>query len=117
MKLVREVNYGQAYSFKYSARPGTPAAEKQAVPDEVASERLQRLQALLSEQQYATQDAMVGRELDVLFEKTGRDPGQLIGKSQYLHAVHALAEPEMIGTVQKVMITRSVTNSLSGKLA
>jgi tRNA-2-methylthio-N6-dimethylallyladenosine synthase len=117
MKLVREVNYGQAYSFKYSARPGTPAAEKQAVPDDVASERLQRLQALLSEQQYATQDAMVGRELDVLFEKTGRDPGQLIGKSQYLHAVHALAEPEMIGTVQKVMITRSVTNSLSGKLA
>ncbi len=116
MQLVRDVHYGQAYSFKYSARPGTPAAEKEDVPADVASHRLQRLQALLTEQQYKTQADMVGREVEVLFEKRGRQDGQLIGKSDYLHAVHAEAPADMIGTVQPVKITKNMTNSLTGQL-
>ena len=91
MDLVEAVGYGQAYSFKYSARPGTPAAEKSPVDASVADERLQRLQALLTRQQRAAQDSMVGREVSVLFEKAGRLEGQLVGKSEYLHAVHAQA--------------------------
>ena len=117
MELVRKVGYGQAYSFKYSARPGTPAAEKEAVADDVATARLHRLQALLKEQQIEWQDSMVGREVKVLFEKEGREAGQLIGKSDYLHAVHCVAPSEMIGTVQRVRILRSMTNSLTGELA
>ncbi len=116
LQLVRDVHYGQAYSFKYSARPGTPAAEKPDVPAEIAHERLQRLQALLTEQQYQTQSDMVGRTVNVLFEKQGRQEGQLIGKSDYLHAVHAVAPVDMIGTVQPVRITKSMTNSLTGQL-
>ena len=116
MELVRTVNYGQAYSFKYSARPGTPAAEKPAVPDDVASDRLQKLQSLLSEQQYAVQRSMVGRVVNVLFEKQGRNPGQMIGKSEYLHAVHAEAPVNVIGEVCKVRITKDMTNSLTGEL-
>lgn len=116
LELVRTVKYGQAYSFKYSARPGTPAAEKEAVSDDVAAERLQRLQALLTEQQYAAQRGMVGREVGVLFEKKGREAGQLIGKSDYLHAVHCEAPEAMIGTVQQVRIVASMTNSLTGEL-
>lgn len=116
MTLVRTVGYGQAYSFKYSRRPGTPAAERDEVPDDVATERLHRLQALLSEQQKAAQDAMVGRDVDVLFEKKGRQDGQLIGKSQYLHAVHVEAPDELNGRVSKVRITKSMTNSLTGEL-
>ncbi|MEM9434751.1 MAG: tRNA (N6-isopentenyl adenosine(37)-C2)-methylthiotransferase MiaB [Pseudomonadota bacterium] len=116
LALVREVHYGQAYSFKYSARPGTPAAEKEAVPEAVATERLHRLQALLSEQQQQTQTEMVGRIVSVLFEKSGRNPGQLIGKSEYLHAVHADAPASMIGEIAQVRVTASVSNSLSGEL-
>ncbi|GFE63078.1 tRNA (N6-isopentenyl adenosine(37)-C2)-methylthiotransferase MiaB [Litoreibacter roseus] len=116
MSLVRTVRYGQAYSFKYSARPGTPAAEKESVPDDISSERLQRLQALLTEQQRAIQDSMVGREVKVLFEKTGRLEGQLIGKSEYLHAVHADAPADNIGQIRTVRIVESVRNSLKGEL-
>ena len=116
MQLVRDVHYGQAYSFKYSSRPGTPAAEREDVPGEVATDRLHRLQALLSEQQYQTQDSMVGREVEVLFEKRGREDGQLIGKSDYLHAVHAEAPAELIGKVCPVRIVKARTNSLAGEL-
>ena len=116
MQLVRDVHYGQAYSFKYSARPGTPAAEKEDVPPQIATERLHQLQALLSAQQYETQDSMVGRTVHVLFEKAGRDPGQLVGKSEYLHAVHVDAPEQMIGTVQPVKITGTGRNSLAGTL-
>ncbi|MAN14990.1 MAG: tRNA (N6-isopentenyl adenosine(37)-C2)-methylthiotransferase MiaB [Dinoroseobacter sp.] len=116
LDLVEAVGYGQAYSFKYSARPGTPAAEKPPVPDEIASERLQRLQALLGRQQRAAQDAMVGREVRVLFEKPGREAGQLIGKSDYLHAVHADAPADLIGRIATVRIVESRANSLKGEL-
>jgi len=113
LALVREVNYGQSYSFKYSPRPGTPAAERSQVNDVDKSDRLARLQALLSDQQHAAQEAMVGREVAVLFEKAGRLSGQLIGKSEYLHAVHAMCDSARIGDVVKVKITESLTNSLS----
>ncbi len=116
LALVEAVGYGQAYSFKYSARPGTPAAERPGVDAAEADDRLQRLQALLGRQQKAAQDAMVGREVKVLFEKAGRLEGQLVGKSEYLHAVHCDAPAEMSGTIQKVRITNSSSNSLGGTL-
>lgn len=117
MDLIREVNYGQAYSFKYSARPGTPAAERAFVAADVADARLQELQALLTVQQRALQESMVGQEVQVLFEKAGRIEGQMIGKSQHLHAVHVEARNQKIGDICRVGITNSETNSLGGKLA
>ncbi len=116
MDLVRTVGYGQAYSFKYSARPGTPAAEKPMVEASVADERLQRLQALLTEQQRAAQDSMVGRDVKVLFEKKGRLEGQLVGKSDYLHAVHVQAPESLMGEIARVRIIDSGPNSLAGEL-
>ncbi|PUB12150.1 tRNA (N6-isopentenyl adenosine(37)-C2)-methylthiotransferase MiaB [Yoonia sediminilitoris] len=116
MQLVRDVHYGQAYSFKYSTRPGTPAAEKPQLPEDVMNERLQRLQALLREQQQATQASMVGREVKVLFEKAGREVGQMIGKSEYLHAVYAKAPAEVLGQVRRVKIIEDSPNSLAGAL-
>jgi len=116
MNLVRDVHYGQAYSFKYSTRPGTPAAEKPQLPEDVMNDRLQRLQALLRAQQQATQAAMVGREVKVLFEKAGREAGQMIGKSEYLHAVYADAPVEVLGQVRRVKILQDSPNSLKGAL-
>jgi len=116
LDLIRTVNYGQAYSFKYSTRPGTPAAERDQLPEPVKTERLHRLQELLSTQQRTVQDSMVGRDVSVLFEKPGRFDGQLVGKSQYLHAVHVAASTESIGQVRAVRITQSSSNSLSGEL-
>ncbi|MEO0664440.1 MAG: tRNA (N6-isopentenyl adenosine(37)-C2)-methylthiotransferase MiaB [Pseudomonadota bacterium] len=114
MALVREVRYGSAFSFKYSARPGTPAAEKAGVDPDVATERLHRLQALLTEQQRAAQDSMVGREVSVLFEKKGRMEGQMVGKSDYLHAVHVADPRAEIGQIARVRIVESGPNSLKG---
>ena len=116
MSLIREVHYGQAYSFKYSTRPGTPAAEKPQLPEDVMNDRLQRLQALLREQQQTTQAAMVGREVKVLFEKAGREAGQMIGKSEYLHAVYAEAPAEVQGQVRSVRVIEDSPNSLKGVL-
>ncbi|MFK7938730.1 MAG: tRNA (N6-isopentenyl adenosine(37)-C2)-methylthiotransferase MiaB [Roseovarius sp.] len=116
MALVREVQYGYAYSFKYSTRPGTPAAERALVDENEATDRLYRLQALITEHQRAIQDAMVGRTVKVLFEKPGRDPGQMVGKSEYLHAVHVTDSNLERGQIAPVKIVGSGTNSLSGKL-
>jgi tRNA-2-methylthio-N6-dimethylallyladenosine synthase len=116
LDLVAAVGYGQAYSFKYSSRPGTPAAERAPVDPDQASERLQRLQALLGQQQRAAQDGMVGREVSVLFEKPGRLPGQMVGKSEYLHAVHVDAPETQRGEIARVRITNSAANSLAGVL-
>ena len=117
LDLVRQVGYGTAYSFKYSARPGTPAMERDGqVSEEEASERLQRLQALLGEQQRATQDAMVGLRVQVLFEKSGREAGQMVGKSEYLHAVHVEGPADLRGKIAPVEIVESRTNSLKGRL-
>ena len=116
LDLVAAAGYGQAYSFKYSSRPGTPAAERAPVDPDEASERLQRLQALLGQQQRAAQDGMVGREVSVLFEKPGRLPGQMVGKSEYLHAVHVDAPETQRGEIARVRITNSAANSLAGVL-
>jgi tRNA-2-methylthio-N6-dimethylallyladenosine synthase len=113
LRLVREVGYGMAYSFKYSARPGTPAAEKAPVADEVADARLQALQALLTRQQRAAQDEMVGREVSVLYEKAGRQPGQMVGKSQHLMAVHVQDPAGKVGDIVRARVLASSANSLS----
>ncbi|MDM7933725.1 tRNA (N6-isopentenyl adenosine(37)-C2)-methylthiotransferase MiaB [Tabrizicola sp.] len=111
--LIRAVGYGAAFSFKYSARPGTPAAEKPPVPAEVADERLQQVQALITSQQRDCQEAMVGREVTVLYEKPGRMPGQMVGKSDHLHAVHVQDEAGRIGQLVRVRVTASSSNSLA----
>ncbi len=116
MDLVRAVEYGQCYSFKYSPRPGTPAAERPQVPEDEKDARLQRLQALLRDQQRAVQDRMVGREVGVLFEKPGRSPGQMVGKSDHLHSVFVAAEGLRPGDMRRVRITSSAANSLEGAL-
>lgn len=116
MELIRKVKYGQSYSFKYSVRPGTPAAERMQVPEGKKNIRLQELQKLLSEQQKAVQEDMVGRTVSVLFEKTGRQIGQVVGKSDYLHAVHVPGEENKVGLLENVLITGSNTNSLEGKI-
>ena len=116
LRLIEAVGFGSAFSFKYSPRPGTPAAEKPQVDAEVADERLQRLQALVATQQRAAQEAMVGREMDVLFEKPGRMAGQMTGKSPWLHAVHAEAPELGPGAIARVRITASGPNSLAGVL-
>ncbi|WP_194097992.1 tRNA (N6-isopentenyl adenosine(37)-C2)-methylthiotransferase MiaB [Marivivens aquimaris] len=116
MDLVRRVEFGASFTFKYSTRPGTPAAEKPQLPDDVANERLYALQALITKQQRAAQDSMVGREVEVLFEKKGRLPGQIVGKSSYLHAVHAVGPESDIGQIRRVKIVESGPNSLAGVL-
>ncbi len=116
MDLIRATGYGQAYSFRYSPRPGTPAAEKPQVAQEVAEDRLQRLQALINDQQAAAQAAMVGQEVGVLFEKPGRMPGQVTGKSDHLHAVFADGPESLIGQVARVRIVESAPHSLRGAL-
>ncbi len=116
MALVSEVRYGQSYSFRYSARPGTPAAERQQVHPEVAQDRLRRLQTLLSQQQRDIQNDAVGREVKVLFERVGRKQGQMVGKSEHLHAVHVSAGSIAPGDLLGVRITHSAPNSLAGEL-
>ncbi len=113
MDLIGAVGFGAAFSFKYSARPGTPAAEKTPVPAEVADARLQELQALITAQQRAAQEAMVGREVTVLYEKPGRREGQMVGKSDHLHAVHVEDPEGRIGQLVKVRVTGSAPNSLA----
>ena len=115
LDLIRAVGFGAAFSFKYSARPGTPAAEKSPVPAEIADARLQDLQALITAQQRAMQDAMVGREVQVLYEKPGRREGQMVGKSDHLHAVHVQHPEGRVGQLMRVRITGSSTNSLSAE--
>ena len=116
LDLVRTVGYGQSYSFKYSPRPGTPAAERAQVDADVASDRLQRLQALLVEQQRAHQAAMVGKEVEVLFEKPGREAGQMGGKSDHLHAVHVTSDRVTTGDIARVRILSDAPNSLKGEV-
>jgi len=115
MALVREVRYAQAYSFKYSPRPGTPAAAAEQVPEPVKAERLARLQALLGEHQAAFQAGCVGPTLPVLIEKPGRHPGQMVGRSPYLQAVHLDCDPDAVGRILDVEITGAGPNSLSGR--
>ena len=118
LSLVRAVDYAQAYSFKYSARPGTPAAsEEDQLSDEVKSERLQRLQALLGEQQLAFNASCAGRIMPVLFDRRGREETQLVGRSPYLQSVHIENAPaHLFGKLVDVEIEEGYRNSLRGHL-
>jgi len=117
MDLIRRVGYGSAFSFKYSSRPGTPGATMDdQVPEEVKSARLLELQALVSEQQKAFNASRRGMTCDVLLEKTGRNPGQLVGKSPWLQPVQLDAPEHLIGSIQAVEIVEIGTNSLFGRL-
>ncbi len=117
LSLVEEVGYASAFSFKYSARPGTPAAaHDDQVPEPVKAERLQRLQALIEKGQAAFQRACIGRAATILFERTGRKPGQIVGRSPWLLPVQVEADPGLIGTIGRVVITGTGTNSLFGRL-
>jgi tRNA-2-methylthio-N6-dimethylallyladenosine synthase len=118
LTLVRDIGYATAYSFKYSKRPGTPAATlRKQIPEDVKTARLTALQALLAQQQHAFDDAQLGRILPVLFEKSGREDGQLMGRTPYLQPVHVTAPATLIGQVADVKIARRTANSLHGVLA
>jgi tRNA-2-methylthio-N6-dimethylallyladenosine synthase len=117
LALVEAVGYAQAFSFAYSARPGTPAAERPGVPEAVKAERLQRLQAVLNRQQAEFLAAQVGRVLPVLVEKPGREPGQMAGRSPYLNAVHLKAPAEAVGRIVEVRIVAAGPHALAGDLA
>ena len=118
LDLVRDVGFAQSFSFKFSPRPGTPAAESDAqIPEAIKEQRLQRLQELLKEQQRAFNGQCVNRSVPVLFEKAGRYPGQLVGRSPYLQPVHVTADDRLLGLVAEVHIEAALANSLSGRLA
>ncbi|MCG6121844.1 MAG: tRNA (N6-isopentenyl adenosine(37)-C2)-methylthiotransferase MiaB [Microvirga sp.] len=116
MRLVAEIGFASSFSFKYSARPGTPAAESgEQIAESVMSGRLARLQALLDEQRHGFNRATVGRVVEVLIEKPGRHPGQLGGKSPYLQAVHFDGAGLSVGDVVPVRIVAQGGNSLLGE--
>src|SRR6187397_1762556 len=118
LALVDEVGYAGAFSFIYSPRPGTPAAEmKEQIPADLKSERLQRLQATITRNQRSFNAGFAGRTVDVLLEKPGKLPGQLVGRSPYLQAVQVMARAECIGSVHRVIIDDVGSNSLFGTLA
>jgi tRNA-2-methylthio-N6-dimethylallyladenosine synthase len=117
LDLVSEIEFAQAFSFKYSPRPGTPAATEDQVPEPVKAERLAELQELLQRQQRAFNDAAIGRTMPVLFEKPGRHEGQLVGRSPYLQPVHADAAPDRVGAILPVHIIGVRSNSLTGVIA
>ncbi len=115
LDVVRAVGFAQAYSFKYSPRPGTPASSLEAqVAPEVATDRLARLQALLGEQQASFNADCVGKVFPVLFEKAGRREGQLVGRSPYLQPVHAAAAASLLGRILPVEISSASPRSLAG---
>ena len=117
LALVDEVGYAGAFSFSYSPRPGTPAADmEEQVPPDVKSERLQRLQAAITRNQRRFNAGFAGRTVDVLLEKPGKLPGQLVGRSPYLQTVQVMAPVECIGSVHRVIIDEVGSNSLFGTL-
>jgi tRNA-2-methylthio-N6-dimethylallyladenosine synthase len=118
LSLVEEVGFAAAYSFKYSARPGTPAAEMTGqVPEAVQIARLARLQAAIDAQQDAFNRRAVGARFDVLFEKPGKYAGQLVGRSPYLQPVHVAASAALIGEIRGVNIRDIDRYSLFGELS
>jgi len=116
LELVKSVNFAQAYSFKYSPRPGTPASILDQVAEEEKSERLQRLQALINDQQSAFNEKSVGKVFDVLMEKQGKYEGQYSGKTEYMQTVNMQNASEFIGKIVKAKIIKASANSLQGEL-
>ena len=118
LALVTQIGYAGAYSFKYSPRPGTPAADmRETVSAQEMDERLVRLQELIDSQQSAFNKAAIGTTVDVLFERTARNPGQIVGRTAYLQPAHVFASPEIIGQVLPVTIESLERYSLLGTLA
>jgi tRNA-2-methylthio-N6-dimethylallyladenosine synthase len=118
LAIVKAVGFAQAFSFKYSPRPGTPAATLDTqVPEDLKSERLQRLQALLEDQQLEFNARSIGGVVPVLFERRGRQPGEFIGRTPYLQLVHAAAEGDLVGCTANVAVTETRRVSLSGVIA
>ncbi|HEY8194849.1 MAG TPA: tRNA (N6-isopentenyl adenosine(37)-C2)-methylthiotransferase MiaB [Hyphomicrobium sp.] len=116
--LIKAIGFAQAYSFKYSPRPGTPAAgHSEQVDDVVKSERLLRLQAVLDEQQIAFNARSVGGVVPVLFERKGREPGEFVGRTPYLQLVHAAGVGDLIGHTANVAVNETRRGSLSGVIA
>lgn len=116
LRIVEQVRYAQCYSFKYSSRPGTPAADMDGqIAAEVMDERLARLQALINRHQVEFNAATVGRRTDILLERKGRHPGQLIGKTPWLQSVHVTAPELSIGDMAEVDIISAGPNSLAGQ--
>jgi tRNA-2-methylthio-N6-dimethylallyladenosine synthase len=117
LDLIDEIGFASSYFFKYSPRAGTPGAD---LPDQiheaVKSERLARLQTLVEARHNAFNKEMIGREVDVLFEKPGRHAGQIGGKSPYFQSVHVDGPPDLIGEIHRVEITATGSNSLYGRL-
>jgi tRNA-2-methylthio-N6-dimethylallyladenosine synthase len=117
-RLIEEVGYSGAYSFKYSQRPGTPAATMgDQVPEDVKTERLTHLQGAINRQAADFNASCVGTTFDVLMEKKARDAGQLVGRSPYLQPVHVMAPSSLIGEMVRVTVTHTIANSLFGVLA
>jgi tRNA-2-methylthio-N6-dimethylallyladenosine synthase len=118
LALVTQIGYAGAYSFKYSPRPGTPAAEmRETVSAAEMDERLGRLQELIDSQQSAFNRAAIGTTVEVLFERAARNPGQIVGRTAYLQPAHVMAPPDIIGTVLPVRIDSLERYSLIGELA
>src|SRR5690349_5954024 len=118
LALITQIGYAAAYSFKYSPRPGTPAAEMpEMVPAEEMDERLERLQELIDGQQSVFNRAMIGSTVDVLFERAARNPGQIVGRTAYLQPAHVMASNDIIGKVLPVRIDSLERYSLLGELA
>jgi tRNA-2-methylthio-N6-dimethylallyladenosine synthase len=117
LSLVEEVGFATAYSFMYSSRPGTPAADMaDQVPEAEKSERLQRLQAVITRHWRAFNAKFIGQTIEVLLEKSGKLPGQLVGRSPYLQSVQVMAPHTLIGSLVSVAITDTGTNTLFGEL-
>ena len=116
LRLVTDIGYAQAYSFKYSTRPGTPAAAENQVSETVKDERLQALQQLLRAQQMSFNHTKEGAVLPVLFERRGKYDGQIVGRSPYMQAVHAVAPERLIGAVVDCRIIGVHNNSLRGEI-
>src|SRR5579872_5448830 len=118
LALVTQIGYAAAYSFKYSPRPGTPAADmREMVPADEMDERLARLQELIDSQQSAFNRASIGTTVDVLFERPARNPGQIVGRTAYLQPAHVMASETIVGQVLPVKIESLERYSLLGKLA
>ncbi len=118
LRLVEDIGYAQAYSFKYSPRPGTPAALLESQVDEdVKSERLARLQDVLNNQQKLFNESCVGQTLPVLLDRIGREPGQLVGRSPYMQAVHTNGSESLLGKIINLTVTGGFKNSLAAEFA
>jgi tRNA-2-methylthio-N6-dimethylallyladenosine synthase len=117
LALVEDVGFAGSYSFAYSPRPGTPAADMaNQIPEEEKSDRLQRLQAVIARQQREFNAQFVGRTVEILLEKPGRRAGQLVGRSPYLQTVQVMADASRIGELTEVVITGTGSNTLFGAL-